>query len=391
MTFSEPWILLAAPAVLLLVVLGSARLAARRRRLAEFLGGRRAAARLGRSGLYRLPVGRTVLLGLAALFLAAAAAGPDWRSDRDAAPPIPEELPPPSVVLALDISASMQAQDGNPTRLARAAEVARDFLATLEDGRVGLLLFSGTPYMLAPPTRDHEVLEYLLDGVTPDLVNIYDPGSLPSAALAEATRRLAGSPPDSTAVAGAERTERAEGPSPEPGRRSIVLIGDGGAGEPVAAIREAAAAAVEEGIRVHTVGVGTPEGGRMLLPAGYTPKGPDGRGARGPLVTRLDPATLRQLAQAGNGLYAHAEDASELDRIHRVLSSPSREPAPEAEGPLWARTDPATVLLLLALLTLMAEGLLDLPARRSRRVRPWSSGPVGAPTGAAVRATGRTS
>lgn len=401
MTFSHPWILAAAPVLLVLVVIGLVRFSRRRRRLADFLGGRRAAARLGRTGLYRLPVRRMLLLGLASLLLAGAAAGPQWRgaSDPDVEPS--PEPPPPSVVLAIDISASMQADDGTPTRLAQAAAVARDLLPTLEDARVGLVLFSGTPYTLAPPTRDHAVLEYLLAGITPDLVNIYDPGSLPSAVLREATRALT-ELPDSAAPR-AESGEDAPGPATAasadsavgassraeaPGSRSLVLIGDGEAGEPVEAIREAAATAAEEGIRIHTVGVGTPEGGRMLLPAGYRRKGLDGRGPRGPMATRLQASTLREMAEIGNGFYAHAADVSALDRIRRTLAAPEPSPEPEAAEagrPLWALLDPATLFVALALLALMAEGLMDLPARRAREARPWTRSSVGAPSPTAGR------
>ncbi|MFP3949201.1 MAG: VWA domain-containing protein, partial [Longimicrobiales bacterium] len=354
MSLSSPWLLGAGPVVAILIVVGLVRLAARRRRLVEFLGGPRATRRLGRSGLGRIPTGRILLLSVAALCLAAAAAGPRWseadegadagsRAERGVAER--QEAAVPSVILAIDISASMQADDVDPTRLGRAAEIAGGLLETLEDSRVGLVLFSGTAYTLAPPTEDHEVLEYLLEGVSPELVNIYDPGSLPSAVLREAASYIA------RADSSAEPTA--------PGARSIVVIGDGEAGEPRASARDAVAEVAEAGIRIHTIGVGTAEGGRLVLPAGYTRKGVDGSGPSGPMVSRLDESALRQLASVGRGLYAHAEDPAALARIHRALDAGGAEPPPEPEGPLWARLDPGAILVGLALLLLLTESLMD--------------------------------
>jgi len=343
MTFSSIWLLGAGGAVALVVAVGLYRYTNRQRRLADFLGGRRATERLGRSRLQRLPVGRMILLGTAALLLGAAAAGPRW-GDRGTPPPDPEP-PPPSVVLAIDISASMQAGDVAPTRLGRAAEIARELLGTLEGARVGLTLFSGTPYVLAPTTEDHEVLGYLLDGVTPELVNIYDPGSLPSAALREATAFLAAGDSSESGV---------------PGPRSIVVVGDGEAGEPLGAVREAAAAAAEERIAVHAVGVGTPEGGRMVLPAGYTPKGVDGSGPQNPMVSRLEEETLRTMAGEGGGLYVHADDAGGLARMYRTVGQPDTDPQPDPEGPFWASLDPAALFIGTALLALLVESLVGL-------------------------------
>ena len=380
MILSNPWLLVIGPMVALLVVVGLVRLASRQRRLAEFLGGPRATWRMDRAELHRIPTGRIVLLSLAALSLAAAAADPRWNEGDEASPGDPggievreesdgglvvadpaagdrvvaaaADSAASGTILALDISASMQADDVEPTRLGRAAEIAGELLESLEGTRVGLVLFSGTPYTLAPPTADHGVLEYLLDGITPELVNIYDPGSLPSAALREAISHLATE--DSAGMTGLEDQALPSGPS---GARTIVVIGDGEAGEPVASVREAATAAAEAGIRIHAIGVGSPEGGRLVLPAGYTRKGADGSGPRGPTVSRLEEGTLREMATTGGGLYAHADDPAALARIHRVLGDAGAESSPEPEGPLWTRIDPGAALVGLALLLLVAEGL----------------------------------
>lgn len=115
----------------------------------------------------------------------------------------------------------------------------------------------------------------------------------------------------------------------------------------------------------------------MVLPAGYTRKGLDGRGPDGPMVSRLEEASLREMAEIGDGLYAHADDPAALDRIHRTLAEPVAPPTPEAEGPLWSRFDPGTLFIGLALLALLAESVLDLVRARAGSWRPWVGSAAG--------------
>jgi Ca-activated chloride channel homolog len=341
MTLGNPFYLRVGAALLLIVVLGMWRHAHRRRALAESLGGRSAAGRLSAANLYRWRVERGILVGVAAMALAAAAAGPAWN----VAPPEPPPEPAiRNVIVAIDVSASMQASDVEPNRLAGATAAAADIISALENDRVGLLLFAGTPYPLAPPTSDHEAVRYLLGGVTPTIASAHDPGSLPSVAIGEAMAMLE--------RWAAERDERA-----------IVLISDGEAGEPASASEEAARAAAEAGVQVHTIGVGTAAGAGMVMPeAPYQLGGRIVGENGGPAVSRLREENLTRAATAGGGSYAALDDASAMNRLLEAIAAPSvlAAPTPEPDAPVWLRLDPVVWLTSASLLLLFVESLLDV-------------------------------
>lgn len=350
MTFANPAFLQVGVVLLLLVVAAVWSHGRRRRSLAEFLGGRRATRRVSRTDLYRLRVERIVFLGLAVLALAAAAAGPEWVEPAPEPPPVER-----SVVLAIDISASMQAADVPPSRLTRAVEVAEEMLRTLEGDRVGLLLYAGTAYPLAPPTRDLDALRFLLGGVSPAVASLVDPGTRLTVAIEEAAGLF-------------------DGPAPTDEERWIVLIGDGETEEPDGAALEAARAAAHGGIGVHVVGTGTPAGAEVVLPRDYLLGGRlvDASGA--PVVSRLDEPGLRRIAAAGGGAYAHAGDARGLRALRDALVTPAEDPAPVEEPSPWATREPTFWLAIVALLCLLVESLLDVrlpaPAPVSARSAP---------------------
>jgi len=326
-TFLNPAFLSLGIALSILVVLAMRSHTRRRRRLARFLGGSRAAQRLSQSDLYRLRVERILLLGLASLAFAGAAAEPRWLAEPPPPPPVH------NVVLAIDISASMQASDVSPTRLAQTVEVASELVEVLGSYRVGLLLFAGTAYSLASPTYDHAVLLHFLSSVTP-MASAYDPGTLLSVGIREAAALVTrGGEPD--------------------GRRSIIIMGDGETDETEAAIVRQVRAAVDQGIEIHTIGVGTEEGGEMVIPqATYQYGGPVVDASGAPVISQLNEPLLERISEAGAGAYAHADDHGALRDLNRVLEAPDDD-APAARYEL-------TLLFIIAALTcLMAESLLD--------------------------------
>jgi Ca-activated chloride channel family protein len=336
MTFLVPAFLVLGVVTALVVSLGWWGHAHRRRRLGAFLGGRRATRRLTSADLHRLRIERLLLLGLSSFAVGAAAAGPRSATG-------PGLAPVRSVVLAVDVSASMQAVDASPTRLARAVEVAEQLIDGLPENPIGLLLFAGESYPLAPPTRDHAALRYFLSGVTPTTASEHDPGSLWSAGIADAAALW------TTPV--------------EPGEeRTIVLIGDGEVGEPEAQVLDAVRSAMVRGIRVSAVGVGTLTGsGVVIPPAPYQVGGPvlDQNGV--PVTSRMAAAALGRMVAAGQGVYASGEDARALAKLRDTL-------APEdVAAPWWVRYDLGLLLILIALAGLVLESLLDvrLPVLRA--------------------------
>jgi Ca-activated chloride channel family protein len=333
-TFLRPGFLTLGALMAIVVLVGWWAHARRRRRLAEFLGGRRAAARLSpRSDLYRFQVERLALVGGAVLAAAAAAAEPEsWNTT---GPGVPER----SVVLAIDVSASMQAADVPPTRLDRAVQVADELLQRVGDQRVGLLLFAGTVYTMGPPTRDIATIRHFLSGVTGTIASAHDPGTLMTVAIREAASQW---------------TQ----PS-QPGEvRSIVLIGDGDAGEAEEAVVEEARAAAARGMHVHVIGVGTERGsGMMMPPAPYQIEGPVLTATGSPATSRLDEALLTRVAEAGVGRYARADDQRALDDLGDWLT-----PLPMLSS-WWLHFDLPFVLIAGALMGLLVESLLGVRLR----------------------------
>lgn len=357
MTFIDPASLQIGLALTALILMGLWSHRGRRRRLAEFLGGPRAVERVSRSNLYRLRLERVLLLGGAGLAIAMASAEPRWIIAPD------QEPPTKNVIIALDVSASMQATDVSPTRLARGVEVASDLVAALEAHRVGLLLFAGTGYPLAPPTYDHDAIRFLLGGVTPTIASQYDPGTLMSVGIDE-----------SIALLKRPTLVQMETPGPE----IIVVIGDGDTGADDEGVTAALERAEEAGVQIHTIGVGTEEGSGMIMPAGtYQVGGPvvDVTGERA--IARFGESLLQEVAEEGNGIYVNVDQNRDLRDLQAELVDPSAEftDNPEEAPPPWTRYDLAYLLGLAALLFVISESLLDfrLPRAPTRTFREQQS------------------
>jgi len=368
LTWVDSSLLAVGAALTALVLLGLWSHSRRRRLLAEFLGGRRAMARLSRLDLYRLGLRRAVLLGLAGAALAVAAAEPRWE---DAPPPPPPPLK--RAILAIDVSASMQAEDEAPTRLAQAAAAADSALTALAGHEVGLLLFAGTTYPLAPPTLDHTAIRFLLGGLLPRLASAQDPGTLISAAIDESLALLEHAP-SATPGEAAPRPATPEAPVRRAeGDRLIVLVSDGDVGERDEDVAAAVERASEAGVALHAIGVGTESGAGMMMPAGtYQLGGPvvDARGVPG--RSRLREPLLRQVAAAGGGAYAHTGVEGDLRTLHVALADTGPEPEPvvNASAPVWARYDLPFLLGALALVLVALESLLSISLPVLRAVRP---------------------
>lgn len=355
MIFTDASLLAIGGALTGLILVGLWSHGVRRRRLARFLGGRRALDRVARSDLRRFGVRRTLLLGVAGIALAGAAAGPHWT---DAPAPL---APVKRAILAIDVSASMQATDASPTRLARAVDLALGVVDDLEGQEVGLVLYAGRAYPLAPPTKDLDAIRFLLGGVAPDIASSYDPGTLMSSAIDEGMALLSRGT-DSTAV-----QERA----PPPPEQMIVFVSDGDAPVTDDDLEDALSRARDAGVQVHAIGVGTQDGSGMAMPRGtYQMGGPvlDANGAPG--RSRLNETTLRRLASEGDGRYALA-GSPDLAALSAELREPTvpPEPDPESAPPAWAAYDLPFLLGGLALGLVLLESLFDVRLPRLLAVR----------------------
>ncbi len=180
------------------------------------------------------------------------------------------------VMIVLDVSNSMLAQDYSPNRLERAKLAISRVVDKLRDDRLGLIVFAGNSFVQLPITADYVSAKMFLNTISTESV-----------------------PVQGTAIGDAINTAIRSFSSQSDKSRAIIVITDGENHEddPVAAARQAA----EMGIRVFVIGVGSPEG--KMIPVG----GDYLRDKNGEIVvTRLDETVLNDIASAGKGLYVRA-------------------------------------------------------------------------------------
>ena len=180
------------------------------------------------------------------------------------------------IMICLDVSNSMLAQDYTPCRLERAKLAISSLVDKLHDDRIGLIIFAGSSFVQLPVTTDYVSAKMFLSSI--------DAGSVPV---------------QGTAIGDAIHTAMKSFSAQSEKSRVIILISDGENHEDdaVAAARDAAQA----GIRIYTVGVGS-AAGQPVPVDGELLRDKDGN----IVVSRLDEQTLRQVADAGGGAYIQA-------------------------------------------------------------------------------------
>jgi Ca-activated chloride channel family protein len=215
-----------------------------------------------------------------------------------------------TVILALDVSGSMLAEDLAPTRMEAAKDAAKAFVARQgADVKLGVVAFSGDAQIVQTPTKDKDLVVAAINRLRPQRATAIGRGMLASLdAIFEdsedvapsiiALKRLAGEPTGPTpppVPMGADRTA------------TIVLLSDGQNNQfpaPQQVIEDAA----HRGIRIYTIGVGSADGTVVRI---------QGRSVR----TRLDEATLKQIADQTGGQYFNASNTKDLRAVYENLST----------------------------------------------------------------------
>jgi Ca-activated chloride channel family protein len=215
-----------------------------------------------------------------------------------------------TVILALDVSGSMLAEDLRPNRMEAAKDAAKAFvLRQGADVKLGVVAFSGDAQVVQSPTKDHDLVIAAINRLRPQRATAIGRGILASLdAIFEdseetppsviALRRLSGDPTGPTPqpiAKGADRTA------------TIVLLSDGQNNQfpaPQQVIEDAA----NRGIRVYTVGVGSADGTVVRI---------QGRSVR----TRLDEATLKAIAEQTDAQYYNASNERDLRAVYENLST----------------------------------------------------------------------
>jgi len=188
------------------------------------------------------------------------------------------------LIIALDVSNSMMAEDIKPNRLERAKRAIAKLTERLKDDKLGLIVFAGQAFVQLPITTDYVSAKLFLDAINTSIVPVQ--GTAIGAAIQMATKSF------TPTFAGS---------------KAIIVITDGENHEDDAV--GAAKEAFEKKIAVHTIGMGLPQG--APIPMG----GPEGSRdflkdkSNNIVVTKLDEPMLTQIATAGGGSYIRANNA----------------------------------------------------------------------------------
>ncbi len=257
---------------------------------------------------------------LMSILVIIALAGPVWN-----------KLPQPvfkqqsALVIALDLSQSMNAQDIKPSRLARARLKLIDILKMRQEGQTALIAYAGTPYTVSPLTDDSDTIQSLVSSLASDIMPAQ--GSRSDLALQHALELL-------------KNAGQTHG--------DILLITDG--------ISEKSATAIQQldlkNIRVSILSVGTEQGAPIPQPSGGFVK--DASGSI--VIAKTETGALRQLASNLGGIYMSMKlDDADVMRLHRLLNDQSlktENQQTDFKSDRWQEEGPWLLLLVIPLAAL---------------------------------------
>lgn len=266
-----------------------------------------------RSEIYRF-----WLLGLGGVLALLALAGPAWQ--RIDTPVFRSDQ---ALVIALDLSRSMDAQDVTPSRLARARLKILDLLARRGDGQTALVVYSANAFTVTPLTTDADTIAALVGSLSTDIMP--SRGSYPVAAIQKGKQLL-------------ERAGAAVG--------EVLLVADGGV---TAAVERAARDLRDSGYTLSVLAVGTEHGAPIPRLGGGFVTDRSGNIA----VPRLDAHALQKLAVAGGGRFAQlSADDADLKALLSGEAAGRRTASDKLGTDQWREEGPWLVLLLLPLAAL---------------------------------------
>ncbi len=242
------------------------------------------------------------------------------------------------LIIALDVSNSMLSQDIRPDRLTRAVQGISKLVDRLEGDRIGIVVFAGKAYVQLPITTDYSAAKMFLSTISTQMV--------PSqgTAIGDAI---------DLAVESFKDDERS---------KAIIIITDGENHEGDAL--ESARAAAAKGIKIFTIGMGSPEGSPIPV---YDANGRqtgykiDRQGQT--IISKLDETALQQIASAGNGIYVRASTGQ--DGLTKILDEINSLEKQEIETKMFSEYEGRfQYFLAISLLLLIIEFLI--PERKSK-------------------------
>ncbi len=246
------------------------------------------------------------------------------------------------IMLVIDISESMRIEDFKPNRLEAAKDVARNFISGRMQDRIGLVIFSGDAYSLAPLTTDYDLLYRFISDINFNMIE--SRGTAIGSALAVATNRMRDIEEDDSRKGEASKV--------------MVLLSDGdntaGNLDPITAAELAHA----YGIKMYTIAIGR---------EGKVPFGKDFFGNTRYVENSLDETTLREIARIGEGQFFRVSNKEALQEVFSLIDTYEKAEIKETRYKdttdfYWAYLSWAIVFFLLWLLsksTFMSNVLID--------------------------------
>lgn len=233
------------------------------------------------------------------------------------------------VMIAIDVSKSMDAKDTQPSRMLKARQFVSNLITKMSNDRVGLIVFAGNAYLQMPLTIDYSAARMYLKQVNTNLI-----------------------PNQGTAIGAAVNIAQKSFPENGENQKVMIVISDGEnhEGDAESAIEQAK----KNGIKVITIGVGTTKGAPIPLGA----KGQFKKDNKGEIVTtKLNEGMLKDLAKEANGTYYNIADNDAMDNI--VASLGSLDGKVFEEKVITDYKDHFQLFLLIAIVLLIIEFVMS--------------------------------
>jgi len=313
----------------------------RRKKLLKNIGDEELVNQLVQSVSRRKQIWKTILIVLAFIVLVFALADPQIGTRL-------EDIKRSGVdiIIALDVSKSMLAEDVAPNRLEKAKHEIATFIDQLEGDRIGLICFAGIAFVQCPLTLDYNAAKLFLDDIDTQII-----------------------PQPGTAIASAIQLARKSFVSQEMKYKVLILITDGEdhEGKPVEAAKEA----TKDGIIIYTIGIGSPEGAPIPEYDAYGNKIGYKKDRSGQVITsKLDVLTLEKIAfETGGKYYISSRGESELGKIYGEISQMEKKELSSRQFTQFE--DRFQIFLIMTLIILVIETLLS-ERRKIKRIEKSS-------------------
>jgi len=321
------WVLLIIPVLLLLFILRNYC----RKKTYRLLGPEHIRQQLFAASSPGSLIWKNIIILIGLVFLIIAIANPQTGARMDKV-----KVKGAEVIIALDISNSMKAEDISPSRLEKARQEIIQLLSKIRGDRVGLIIFAGKSFYPVPLTTDYAVIKMYLRGIDTDIIST-----------------------QGTDIGGALKMAMKSFSEDKKSDKAIILITDGENHEENAV--DIARQAAEAGISVHTIGLGRKEGVPIPTVNRYGKKEFRKDRQGNVVVSRLNEQLLNEIAAAGKGSFVLANNYGiGLDRIYEQLKG--MEKTEFKEKMVIDYEDDYQLYLLIALALLVIE-LMILPRK----------------------------